>query len=184
MGYVLKYRDELVKAMRWLASKEDTIFLGQGVSFKGHAIFNTLQDAEVPMDKRIELPVAEDMQMGISIGLSLQGYTPISVYPRMDFLIIAMNQLVNHLDKMKEMSHGDYCPKVIIRTAVGGKVPLDGGIQHTGDYTVGLSHLLNNVDVIKLEKPETILNAYKWAYKNDRPTIMVEVTDLYDSESG
>ena len=175
----MKYRNEIVKAMRWLASQEHTLFLGQGVKYPGHAMFGTLEDAEVPMGKRYELPVIEDAQMGISIGLALQGYIPVSIYPRMDFLIIAMNQLVNHLDKMKEMSHGDYCPKVIIRTAVGSKTPLDGGLQHTGDYTVGLSHLLNNVDVIKLEKPETILNAYKWAYKNDRPTILVEVADLY-----
>ena len=146
--------------------------------YTGHAIFGTLED--VPMDKRIELPVMEDAQVGMSIGLSLMGYIPISIYPRMDFLIIAMNQLVNHLDKMKEMSHGEYSPKVIIRTAIGSKEPLDGGIQHTSDYTIGLAHLLDNVDVVKLDKPEAILNAYKWAYKNDNSTILVEVSDLYD----
>ena len=173
----MKYREELTKAMRWLASKEETIFLGQGVRYSGHAIFGTLED--VPMDKRIELPVIEDAQMGMSIGLSLMGYIPISIYPRMDFLIIAMNQLVNHLDKMNEMSCGEFNPKVIIRTAIGSKIPLDGGIQHTGDYTDGLKKLLNNVDVIKLEKPEAILNAYKWALKNDNSTILVEVSDLY-----
>jgi len=176
----LKYREELTKAMRYLASLDNTIFMGQSVRYSGHAIFGTLEDAEVPMDKRIELPVIEDAQMGMSIGLSLMGYIPISIYPRMDFLIIAMNQLVNHLDKMNEMSCGEFNPKVIIRTAIGSKIPLDGGIQHTGDYTDGLKKLLNNVDVIKLEKPEAILNAYKWALKNDNSTILVEVSDLYD----
>jgi len=167
--------------MRWLASQEHTLFLGQGVRYSGHAMFGTLEDAEVPVEKRYEMPVAEDMQMGISIGLALQGYIPVSIYPRMDFLIIAINQLVNHLDKMEEMSHGEYKPKVIIRTAVGGKEPLDGGIQHTSDYTEGLEKLLNNVDVVKLEKPGAILNAYKWALSNDNSTILVEMTGLYNA---
>ena len=180
MGHVLTYRDEIVKAIRYLALQEETVFLGQGVRYKGHAIFSTLEDAEVPYEKRIEMPVAEDMQMGISIGLSLQGFIPISIYPRMDFLIIAMNQLVNHLDKMKDMSCGEFKPKVIIRTMVGSKEPLDGGIQHTSDYTDGLAHLLNNVDVVKLDNPKGILNAYKWAYKNDNSTILVEIADLYN----
>jgi len=176
----MQYRSEIVKAMRWLALQDNTIFLGQGVKYSGHAMFPTLEEAEVPMYKRVEMPVAEDMQMGIGIGLSLQGYIPVSIYPRMDFLIIAMNQLANHLDKMKEMSHGEYCPKMIIRTSIGGKTPLDGGIQHTGDYTEGLSQMLDNIDVIKLEKPSAILKAYKWALKNDKPTILVEVADLYN----
>ena len=177
MGYVLKYRDELAKAMRWLAAQEDTIFLGQGVKYPGHGMFDTLVD--IPTSRRIELPVIEDAQMGISIGLAMQGYAPVSIYPRIDFLIIAMNQLVNHLDKFKDMTHGEYAPRVIIRTSVGSKEPLDGGIQHTGDYTVGLSHLLDNIDVVTLDKPEVVLNSYKWAYKNNNPTILIEIMDLY-----
>ena len=51
------------------------------------------------MIKKIELPVFEDVQMGLSTGLALQGFIPITCYPRFDFLILAMNQLVNHLTK-------------------------------------------------------------------------------------
>ena len=47
----------------------------------------------------IELPVAEEMQMGMSFGMSLDGTIPISIYPRWNFLLCAINQLVNHLDK-------------------------------------------------------------------------------------
>lgn len=173
------YKDELTKAMRYLGAQDNTVFLGQGVRYKGHAMFDTLVD--VPMEKRIELPVMEDAQMGFSIGLSLQGFIPISIYPRMDFLLLAMNQLVNHLDKMREMSSIEWEPKVIIRTMIGSKLPLDGGIQHTGDYTEGLSKLLNNIDVVSLDKPESIAKAYKWAFKNDNSTILVEKGDEYNS---
>ena len=40
--------------------------------------------------------------MGMSIGLALNGYIPITCFPRFDFLILAFNQLVNHLDKIKK----------------------------------------------------------------------------------
>ena len=42
-----------------------------------------------------------------------------------------MNQLVNHLDKIRRLSDGDFRPRVIIRTSVGAKRPIDSGLQHT-----------------------------------------------------
>src|SRR3990167_2615631 len=124
----MSYKSELTKAMAMLVEDKRTLFLGQSVVYPGQAMFSTLEN--VPMSRRIEMPIAEDMQMGISIGLSLMGYIPISLYTRMDFLLLAMNQLVNHLDKIEVMSCGEFIPKVIIRTMVGSKKPLDGGLQH------------------------------------------------------
>ena len=85
--------------------------------------------------KKIEMPVFEDVQMGLSLGMALNGYVPISCFPRFDFLILACNQLLNHLDKIQKMSKNQFLPKVIIRTSIGSKKPLDGGPQHTQDYT-------------------------------------------------
>ena len=113
----MKYKEELIKSMNWLSKKSNTVFLGQSVSYSGNAIFNTLR--EVDDSKKIELPVFEDLQMGISTGMALNGFVPISCYPRFDFLILAMNQLVNHLDKFQTMSELIYKPKVIIRVAIG-----------------------------------------------------------------
>ena len=92
----MKYKDELIRSMEWLSEKDDTIFLGQACKVSGHAISSTL--VEVPDEKRIELPVFEEMQMGISTGMALEGFVPITMYPRFDFFILACNQLVNHLD--------------------------------------------------------------------------------------
>lgn len=126
MGIILmKYKNELIKSMSFLSKKKNTIFLGQSVSYSGNAMYNTL--INVPSKKKIELPVFEDVQMGISIGMALNGYVPITCFPRFDFLICAMNQLVNHLDKIREMSRGELKPKIIIRTSIGSKVPLNGG---------------------------------------------------------
>ena len=71
----MKYRDELIRSMNWLSKKRDTIFLGQACKVSGHAISSTL--VEVPDEKRIELPVFEETQMGISTGMALEGFVPI-----------------------------------------------------------------------------------------------------------
>src|SRR5271169_537624 len=112
----MTYKDELTKAMSLLAENEKTLFIGQSVKFGGQAMFSTLKD--VPDERRIEFPVAEDMQMGFSTGLALQGFLPVCIYPRIDFMLLCLNQLVNHLDKMNPM------PKVIIRTSIGSTKPM------------------------------------------------------------
>lgn len=176
----MTYKDELAKAMEILGKNEKTIFLGQSVACTGNAIFKTLE--KVPMEKRIELPIIEDTQMGMSIGLSLEGFIPVSIFPRMDFLIVAMNQLENHLDKIKEMSNNEFNPKVIIRTAIGSKAPLYPGIQHCSDYTDALKAMLKNIDVVKLEHSKDIVPAYQKALVSEKSTILIDVSDLYDSE--
>ncbi len=175
----MAYKEEIIKAMAMLAEDERTLFIGQSVRYSGHIMFNTLEEAHVPMSKRIEFPVAEDMQMGVSIGLAMAGYIPISIYPRMDFLIMATNQLVNHLDKMSEMSCGQFNPKVIIRTMIGSKEPLNPGPQHCQDHTYALRCLLPKINIVKLDNEEMIVERYKQALNADRSTILIEVGDLY-----
>jgi len=159
--------------MTILARHPDTLFLGQSVGFPGSAIYKTL--VNVPSEKKIELPVAEDMQMGISIGLSLAGFIPISIFPRFDFLLLAVNQLVNHLDKTEEMSNGRWTPKVIIRTGVGSKEPLYPGPQHCQDYTIAFRHLLQRVNIIKIWKAEQIISCYTHALQSHGSTLLIEL---------
>ena len=177
-----KYKDELIKSMNFLAKKKNTLFLGQSVEYSGNAIFNTLKN--VPLKKKLELPVFEDAQMGISIGLALNGYVPITCYPRFDFLILAMNQLVNHLDKIRKMSRNEMKPKVIIRTSIGSKIPLDGGPQHTQNYTKVFKKILTEVKVVYLENPKDIFSNFKKAY-NDKKSfsyLFIENGDFYNKK--
>ena len=118
----MKYFEELKRSMEYLAEDSRTVFLGQAVTAPGTAMTTTLQN--VPRDRLIELPVAEEMQMGITTGLALTGLIPISLFPRWNFLLCAMNQLVNHLDKVAIMSHGGYKTQAIIRTSIGSERPL------------------------------------------------------------
>ena len=178
----MTYKDEITKAMLLLAKDKRTIFLGQSVSYTGSAIYGTCKD--IPESKKIELPLIEDMQMGMSIGLSLEGYIPVSIYPRFDFLIVATNQLVNHLDKIEKMSAGRYKPKVIIRTVVGSTKPFYPGEQHCSDYTDAYKCMLKNVEVVKLTKSKDIMPAYKHALerKDEKSTLLIEVADIYNDK--
>lgn len=178
MGYILTYKQELKKSMDFLGGYEKSVFIGQGMIYG--EITGTLKD--IPDYKKIEFPVAEDMQMGVSIGIAISGYLPITIYPRMDFLILSINQLVNHLDKLEYMSKGEFNPKVIIRCIVGSKKPLHPGEQHCQDHTDALKLLVKNIDVVKLTSKDMILPAYKNAFESNKSTILIEMKELYDTE--
>lgn len=166
--------------MDWLGEQPDTIFIGQAIEYAGTAMTNTLKD--VNPSKLLEMPVNEDMQTGIANGLALNGYTPISIYPRWNFLLLGVNQLVNHLDKIPMIS--DYNPKVIIRTGIGSERPLHPQFQHIGDYTEAFEKMLSNVEIIRLDEPEQIFEAYQKAYNrtDGKSTILVEWGDYYNEK--
>ena len=176
----MKYVDHLIKSMEFLAEDPKVLFLGQSVSYSGNSIYNTLKT--IPDNRKIETPVFEETQMGMSIGLALEGFTTVTCYPRFDFLLCSVNQLVNHLDKMQVMTRGTFKPRVIIRTSIGAKVPLDGGVQHTQDHTDAFRLLLDHTDVVKLEDKNDIFPAYKKALIRDdcKPTLLVEYGEYYN----
>jgi pyruvate/2-oxoglutarate/acetoin dehydrogenase E1 component len=166
--------------MDMLAKDPRVIFMGQAVEYAGTAMSNTLKD--VSKDKLLEMPVFEDTQMGMTLGLALAGYIPVSIYPRWNFLICATNQLVNHVDKVTLMS--DYKPRIIIRTGIGSERPLHPQHQHVGDYTDAYRLLCPNTDIIKLEESRHVYDAYCTAYlrQDGKSTILVEYGDYYNEK--
>jgi len=138
----------------------------------------------VPQHQRLEMPVAEDMQMGMAIGMALGGYLPVCVFPRWNFLLLAANQLVNHLDRLPLYSDGGYQPKVIIRTAVPSSHPFNPGPQHDDDFTDAFRAMLRTVRIETLVQPSDIVPAYAAAVKSERSMLLVEYTDCYRNERG
>lgn len=169
------YRDEIVDAMTALGRRDDTVFVGQAVAFPGTAMHATL--AGVPPEKRLELPVMEDAQLGMCLGMSLAGLLPVCIYPRINFLLLAVNQLVNHLDKIPQYS--SWRPRVIIRTMVASREPLDPGVQHLGDYSEALWRMLGVVVVVHLHLAEDVAPAYARAMQSRGSTLLIERADCY-----
>lgn len=171
MGNVLTltYDAAAALAMAALAADPRTLFVGQSVVYRGQRLFKTFE--AVPMDRRIELPIAEDFQLGFCSGLAMAGYVPVCFYPRLDFLLIAMNQLALHLDAMQH--------HVIIRTAVGSRAPLDPGEAHSHDCAAGLRGILKNVVIMEPVTPEALLEAYATALQSRKPALIIERMELY-----
>jgi pyruvate/2-oxoglutarate/acetoin dehydrogenase E1 component len=174
------YYDQLCRSMEYLAEDKRTIFMGQAVAVKGTAVTTTLKD--IAKEKLLEFPVAEEFQMGAAIGLALAGLVPITIYPRFNFLLLAMNQLVNHLDKMQEL--GGYTPKVIIRTVIGSIRPLNPQCQHRGDFTEAVARLCPNISVLRLDESEDIFPAYKKALEREdgKSSLLIEWGDFYSEK--
>lgn len=170
-----EYFESLCKAMALIAEQSNSIFVGQAVKFQGTAMYSTLRD--VPESKRLEFPVAENFQMGFATGIALAGGLPVTMYPRINFLLEALPQLVQHLDKIPLFS--EYRPRVIIRTSIATTDPLDPGAQHIGDYSSAIGQMLSTVKVVKLTKAEQIIPAYQAAIEREGSTLLVEEVALY-----
>jgi pyruvate/2-oxoglutarate/acetoin dehydrogenase E1 component len=171
-----EYFDELCLAMKGLSQNTKSIFVGQGVGCAGTTMTDTLK--HVPEHKLLEFPVAEDLQTGFCIGLSLEGYLPICIFPRWNFLICATNQIINHLDRLPIYGNG-YKPKVIIRVAVPITDPFDPGPQHDDDFTAAFRRMVRKIKIIVLPKADDIVPAYRWAEEADVSTLLVEFTGEY-----
>ena len=181
-NFNMKYFDELKKSMEYLGNKKDTLFIGQAVEVPGTAMSNTLKN--IDKKKLVELPVAEDMQMGMTLGLAMDKNVPISIYPRWNFLLYGINQLINHVDKFSVMCGNEIIPKIIIRTGIGSQRPLHPQFQHIGDFTEAVQKMCTTIEVLKLDNPDQIFPAYKNAYVRDDGfnTILVEYGDYYNEK--
>jgi len=171
------YNQKLKEAMNWLGSQDRVMILGQAVCYAGTGCYESL--TEVPADKKMEFPVAENFQIGVSTGMAINGLVPVSVVPRWNFLLCATDQIVNHLDKLSLMSDGRCSPKVIIRVAVGSEVPVDPQDQHKGNFTEAFRLMCKTIEIIEVREPNDILPAYKKAYTREdgKSTIIVEFPD-------
>jgi len=173
----LTYKDALTSANQMLAADAAMRFIGYGLK-KGRAL-GTLKNIDEA--KIIESPVAENLMVGMAIGLALKGYKPLVFIERMDFILNALDAIVNHLDKARRLSQGEFSPGAIIRCVIGNRdKPLYTGITHIQDFSEALHHLVS-FPVRQLHNPADIESAYAQAKADidqGRSTILVEYKDL------
>jgi len=173
----MKYADALKNAMTLLASHKKTIFIGQSVKYGGTGLYDSI--THIADNKKIEWPVAEYLQTGVTIGMALEGYIPVSLYPRWNFLLMGTDQIINHLDKFSILSRGRCNPKVIIRVSIGSEHPVDPQDQHKGNFSEAFRMMCKTIDIIELNETSDIIPSYEKAlYRTDnRSTILVENAD-------
>jgi len=116
-------------------------------------------------------PLAEDAMTGVAIGAALAGLRPIHVHIRMDFLMLAMNQLVNVAAKSHYMFGGQVHVPLVVRSMIGKS--WGQGAQHSQ----GLHAFFMHVPGLKVVAPTTPYDAKGCliaAIRDDNPVMFVE----------
>ena len=163
----------MVESMTELG-KLGAIFIGYNVKY-GNAI-GTLKN--VPDDQKLETPVAENLMAGLAIGMSFEGFIPVLYYERHDFMLVAADAIVNHIDKIERISHGEFKCPVIIRAVTADAGPFYSGITHSQDFT----NVFKEAVSFPVEDPVTgvdVLNAVKSARLSGRPAMLIERKSRY-----
>jgi len=116
-------------------------------------------------------PLSEDAMTGAAIGMALAGLRPIHVHIRMDFLLLAINQLVNVAAKSRFMYGGRAQVPLVVRAMIGKS--WGQGAQHSQ----GLHSMFMHIPGIKVAAPSTPYDAKGCliaAIRDDDPVLFVE----------
>jgi deoxyxylulose-5-phosphate synthase len=169
----ISYKEAIFESMEDLGRK-GYIFIGYNV-LKGNAM-GTL--ASVPDSQKIETPVAENLMMGLAIGMSFEGFKPVVYFERQDFMMVAMDAIVNHLDKIERISHGEFKVPVIIRAVVADGGPFYSGITHSQDFTKMFQAVLQ-MPIFVPESGTDVKTAFEYGSSIDKPIMVVEYKSRY-----
>jgi deoxyxylulose-5-phosphate synthase len=172
-GPDLKYSEAVTKSMTEIAAL-GAIFIGYNVTH-GNAM-GTLKN--IPNSQKIETPVAENLMMGLAIGMSFEGFKPVVYFERHDFMMVAMDAIVNHLDKIERISRGQFKVPVIIRAVVADGGPFYSGITHSQDFTEVFRAALNS-PIIEPVTGKDVMNAFHYAANSNQPVMIIERKSRY-----
>lgn len=180
MKRIISYTEAILEATEQeMVRDSNVILLGQGVDYDRGLLGTTKGLVNKFGPNRVfDTPLSEDGMTGISIGAAMSGLRPIHTHVRMDFLTLAMNQLINIAAKARYMYGGQVKVPLVIRTLIG-----DGwGAQHSQ----GLHSLFANIPGLKIVAPSTPFDAKGiliTAIRDNNPVIFIEHFKLY-AETG
>jgi pyruvate dehydrogenase E1 component beta subunit len=125
-------------------------------------------------------PLSEDAMTGVAIGAAMEGMRPIHVHIRMDFLMLAMNQLVNIAAKAHYMWGGQVKVPLVVRSMIGKS--WGQGAQHSQ----GLHAMFMHVPGLKVAAPSNAHDAKGCliaAIRDDNPVVFMEHRLLYSTRT-
>jgi pyruvate/2-oxoglutarate/acetoin dehydrogenase E1 component len=155
-----------------MARDASVIVLGMGVDdFRG--IYGTTKGLaqKYGLERVFDTPLSEDAMTGVAIGAALAGLRPIHVHIRMDFVLLAMNQLVNIAAKSRYMYGGAVKVPIVVRSIIGRS--WGQGAQHSQ----GLQSLFMHVPGLRVVAPSTPYDAKGClvsAIRDPNPVMFVE----------
>ncbi|MBI2026273.1 MAG: alpha-ketoacid dehydrogenase subunit beta [Deltaproteobacteria bacterium] len=124
-------------------------------------------------------PLSEDAMTGFALGAALNGLRPVHVHIRVDFLLLAMNQLVNMISCYRYMTAGKLSVPLVIRAVVGR------GWGQSFQHSKSLQSVFAHIPGLKVVMPTTPADAKGLlisSIRDDNPVIFLEHRWLYDTE--
>lgn len=178
MQRVLSYPEAIREALDQEMSMDETVLvMGQGVDDPKGILGTTRGLLEKYGPQRVfDTPLAEDGMTGVAVGAAMAGLRPVHVHIRMDFVLLAMNQLVNMAAKMSYMYSGALCVPMVVRSLIGKS--WGQGAQHSQS----IYPMLMNVPGLKIVAPSMPYDAKGaliQAIRDNNPVLMIEHRLLY-----
>ena len=166
------------RAHAWeMAHDPSVVVLGEDVGLNGGVFRATagLQE-QFGKDRVQDTPLAEGMIAGMSIGMACQGLKPIAEIQFMGFLYPALDQIGNHMSRMRNRTRGRLtCPMVM-------RMPHGGGIHAPEHHSESLETLLAHLPGLRVVCPSSPARAYGLllaAIRDPDPVIFLEPVRLY-----
>lgn len=177
----LTYREAISEALVQGMEADSSIFImGCGVDDEG-GIFGTTKEAfnRFGGDRVMDAPLAENAIAGIGVGAAVTGMRPVIVHARNDFLLLAMDQIVNHASKWNFMSGGKlHCP-LVIRAIVGR------GWGQGAQHSQSLQALFSHIPGLKVMLPASaydVKGLLLSSLRDNQTVISIEHRLLYETE--
>ncbi|MBI5448115.1 MAG: alpha-ketoacid dehydrogenase subunit beta [Gammaproteobacteria bacterium] len=175
------YGQAIRSGFEYLLENHKNVFaFGQGL-WSPWYVGNSMTELEKQFGKErvIDSPVSELACTGAAIGASLCGYRPIVIHPRMDFMLLAMDQIINQAAKWRSMLGGQVSPAVTIRGIInrGG----EQGAQHSQS----LHSLFAHIPGLRVVMPSTVQDARDLLISSvlcDDPVVYIDDRWLYERE--
>lgn len=174
MSYCEALRQAQLEEMR----RDASVFV-YGIGAPDHKrIFGTLDGLleEFGPDRVFDTPIAEESMTGFALGAALKGMRPIHCHIRVDFLLLAMNQLVNMLSSFIYSTNGKAKAPIVIRTVIGRG--WGQGFQHSKSLFSYFTHI-PGLKVIAPSTPGDAKGLLKAAIRDDNPVVFIEHRWLY-----
>jgi pyruvate dehydrogenase E1 component beta subunit len=174
----MTYREALRLALREELTRDSKVFLmGEEIGvFQGsYKVTAGLLDEFGP-DRVRDTPISEEGFVGAAVGAAMMGERPVVEIMTINFLVVAMDQVVNHAAKVRAMFGGKVGVPMVIRT------PNGGGNQLTAQHSQSLEGWFAHVPGIKVVAPANPADAkalLKAAIRDDDPVLVVENLPIY-----
>jgi pyruvate/2-oxoglutarate/acetoin dehydrogenase E1 component len=177
----VKYREALRAALQEEMERDPSVFvMGEGIGERGgsYKVTEGLL-AQFGAGRVIDTPLSEAGFVGLGVGAAVAGQRPVVEMLFIDFLLLAMDQVVNQAAKYRFMSGGEGRVPLVIRTQGGA------GNSLAGQHSQSLEALFYHVPGLKVVMPSTPRDAKGLliaAIRDDDPVIFIEHKLLYMTE--